>query len=194
MTAPRPKSSLPWPRHDDDLRRLWATGMSARLIGLEISALFGGEIPITKNSVVGRSHRLGLTGRPSPIVPHKSHCSRAVLRQIAADAKAAQATQRSWVANNEVSAFAPVVSIERTNVDTAPRIANVVSGVGRAYSYLAPVLTETRRCCFPLWGNERPGKEPLFCKAAQQVGKPYCVEHARRCYRNDRDVGLEDAA
>lgn len=44
-----------------DVQRLWATGLS--------TAKIGAELGITKGSVIGIAHRLGLPGRPSPIRP-----------------------------------------------------------------------------------------------------------------------------
>ena len=43
------------------LKDLWAEGISASAIGREIG--------VSKNSVIGKSRRLGLEARPSPIVP-----------------------------------------------------------------------------------------------------------------------------
>src|ERR1700741_1559758 len=42
------------------LRRLWGQGQTAS----QIAAALGG---VTRNAVIGKAHRLGLTGRPSPI-------------------------------------------------------------------------------------------------------------------------------
>ena len=42
------------------LRKLWGQGQTAS----QIAAILGG---ITRNAVIGKAHRLGLTGRPSPI-------------------------------------------------------------------------------------------------------------------------------
>ncbi len=42
------------------LKELWSAGHSAS----EIANLLGG---VTRNAVIGKSHRLGLSGRPSPI-------------------------------------------------------------------------------------------------------------------------------
>ena len=42
-----------------ELKRLWATGAT--------TAEIGRMLDITKNAVVGKCHRLGLPGRPSPI-------------------------------------------------------------------------------------------------------------------------------
>ena len=43
----------------DDLKMLWAKGLSTAEIGRELG--------VSKNAVVGKSHRLGLKPRPSPI-------------------------------------------------------------------------------------------------------------------------------
>ena len=43
------------------LRQLWGNGKSAS----EIAQILGDEI--TRNAVIGKAHRLGLSGRPSPI-------------------------------------------------------------------------------------------------------------------------------
>jgi len=44
----------------EKLRQLWGQGMSAS----EIADLLGN---VTRNAVIGKAHRLGLSGRPSPI-------------------------------------------------------------------------------------------------------------------------------
>ena len=50
------------------LRTLWAQGISATQIGKRLG--------ISKNSVVGRAHRIGLPGRPSPIKQGGKHADR----------------------------------------------------------------------------------------------------------------------
>lgn len=50
----------PWPDRDDTLRKLWDDGMSARDIGEAMT--------LSKNSIIGRAHRLELAARPSPII------------------------------------------------------------------------------------------------------------------------------
>ncbi len=49
------------PALESELRRLWDAGISAIKIGRELG--------MTKNSVVGKAHRLHLSSRPSPIRP-----------------------------------------------------------------------------------------------------------------------------
>lgn len=53
-------ANCPWPERDDELRRHWASGASMAAIARAMR--------ITKNALVGRAHRLGLSGRPSPII------------------------------------------------------------------------------------------------------------------------------
>ena len=45
----------------DHLRELWSKGLSAS----QIAAQLGDGV--TRNAVIGKAHRLGLEGRPSPI-------------------------------------------------------------------------------------------------------------------------------
>ncbi len=64
-TVPRPETEL---NHAGSiwtdtlqvrLRELWAQGLTASQIAAELS--------VTRNAVIGKAHRLGLSGRPSPI-------------------------------------------------------------------------------------------------------------------------------
>ena len=43
----------------EDLRRMWKEGLTTGEIGKRLN--------VSKNSIVGKVHRLGLSGRPSPI-------------------------------------------------------------------------------------------------------------------------------
>lgn len=47
------------PEQVAELRRLWDEGLSTRLIGLRMG--------VTKNAVIGKANRLGLSPRPTPI-------------------------------------------------------------------------------------------------------------------------------
>jgi len=58
------------PDRDAELRRLWATGEVCNKIALAMG--------LSKNAVIGRSHRLNLPKRPSPIVRKVSIQAKAV--------------------------------------------------------------------------------------------------------------------
>lgn len=65
----------------------------------------------------------------------------------------------------------------------------VVSFVQRPPAMANLAGHERPGCQFPLWGRERPGKNPLFCKAQAAPGGPWCPEHRRLCYQqNARDM------
>jgi GcrA cell cycle regulator len=49
----------------EQLRQMWGSGKSAS----EIAEQLGG---VSRNAVIGKAHRLGLSGRPSPIKKRKS--------------------------------------------------------------------------------------------------------------------------
>lgn len=54
----------PWTdAHIETLRAMWASGEQCRAIADALGA------PFTRNSVIGKAHRLGLAGRPNPVQP-----------------------------------------------------------------------------------------------------------------------------
>jgi hypothetical protein len=58
----QPEAGMEWTEQRIEmLRRLWGQGQTAS----QIAAALGG---VTRNAVIGKAHRLGLTGRPSPFM------------------------------------------------------------------------------------------------------------------------------
>jgi GcrA cell cycle regulator len=58
--APPVKPKSPWTEEAiARLRVLWDRGVSASVIGRDLN--------MSRNAVIGKAHRIGLTGRPSPI-------------------------------------------------------------------------------------------------------------------------------
>lgn len=72
-----------YPEKVAELQRLWATGLSAQKIGLQMGNL-------TKNQIVGKAHRLGLPGRESPI-QLKKYVKASVRNEVAKTATQAPA-------------------------------------------------------------------------------------------------------
>jgi GcrA cell cycle regulator len=136
------------------LRALWDEGLSTAEIGRRLG--------VSKNSVVSKSHRLGLPGRPSPIRRRE---------------EGAPAPPRRAVAKVQgptlppMSAPAPIVlrdplPVLRTEL---PRPKPVAALFGR--------VTE---CCFP---EGEPGTRGFhYCDAPTVPGGSYCEAHAKRCY------------
>jgi GcrA cell cycle regulator len=166
------------------LRAFWAEGLSTAEIGRRMG--------VSKNAVVGKAHRLGLTARPSPIrrssageAPRRASIRRAVgptlpplngpLESVAAPPKLAPmpAPLRVSVAS---PAPAPSPGVQSPSLRSVGRS----SGGGRVIP-----------CCWPIG---EPGTRSFrFCDTASAAGKPYCAEHAALAYVKIRDR-REDAA
>ena len=170
------------------LRAFWAEGHSTAEIGRRMG--------VSKNAVVGKAHRLGLTARPSPIrrAPGGEAPRRAAIRRTVGPtlpplsevvepvelppppAPPAPPPLRVAVA---APPPAPVPSLPSV---AAPSLRSVgrTSGGGRVIP-----------CCWPIG---EPGTRSFrFCDAASAAGKPYCSEHAALAYVKIRDR-REDAA
>jgi GcrA cell cycle regulator len=133
-----------------ELMRLWEAGRSAS----EIGRLLG----VSKNSVVGKAHRMKLKARPSPI---KRGASPQVRRVAVASIPkpAVHAPPAAKPVETRMAAPAP-----------APRPArSVARSNGKGPNCLWPI------------GD--PGEQDFhFCGAPAVHGKPYCDEHCARAY------------
>lgn len=144
------------------LKKLWAEGLSASTIAVEL----GG---ITRNAVIGKVHRLGLSGRAknpaaSPPRPRKP-------RQAAAALRGARAPVRgnTALALNAGTAY-------ELEIDAEP--AENVVPLGQRCTILE--LNESK-CHWPI-GD--PGQSDFcFCGGKSIVGLPYCGYHARVAYQ-----------
>jgi len=143
------------------LRALWTEGHSTAEIGRRLG--------ISKNAVVGKSHRLKLEPRPSPIRrdesgqaprPHLPRCPS--LAELQSPLRPAPAL-RLMPAQTVPTPPAPPVT-------TTP--------------IRAPLLGR-QPCCWPIG---EPGTRSFrFCNAINEDGKPYCAEHCKIAYRRLRD-------
>ncbi len=153
--AGRRYAAIPQP-NDDTIRALWAEGMSASEIGRRLKR--------TKDSIIGRVHRLGLPKRPSPIgVSTALPLGEKARRKIAY-----QAARRVLVAP---VAAAPVQPSRARITPTPPPtpVAPLPALV------IAPAtIGRVRPCCWPV---ETVGRRHVMCDAASLPRLPYCAEH-----------------
>jgi GcrA cell cycle regulator len=197
-----------WPKAADDmLRDLWARGDT----GTEIADAMG----ITKNSVVGRAHRLGLPARPSPVglgsrprnsarrqggdLAPRAAAGVSFLPAPAATPSLGHALPprpRAAVASAfcpSSTANSPVVAACLTN----PQAPRAFSGAGgKDGKKPLPQVFPARGCQFPMWRDgARVGLEDLrFCDAAPRRNSegrqdsPYCEAHHARCFRQVQEA------
>ena len=140
----------------DSLRKLWLDGLSASQIAKQLG---GG---VTRNAVIGKVHRLGLSGRAAPSQPQ---------RQPARPQRPARA----------VAAAAPPAPEVRRVASSTP-----VPPTPVAYRCEAPgsatVLTLGAHMC--KWPIGDPGSDSFsFCGRRAGAEGPYCVEHAQVAYQ-----------
>jgi GcrA cell cycle regulator len=144
----------------ETLKKLWADGLSASQIAAEL----GG---ITRNAVIGKVHRLGLSGRaksPSSAAPRprKPRAGSQMLR-----------VSRSSMRGNTALAHAYELDIE-----PEPELIDNVIPLGQRRSLLE--LTEDT-CRWPI-GD--PGTaEFFFCGGPAITSLPYCAYHSRVAYQ-----------
>jgi GcrA cell cycle regulator len=133
------------------LKKLWLEGLSASQIAKQL----GG---VTRNAVIGKVHRLGLSGRAAPSQP-----SRPAFRPQRARPAAAQPAPRREPAPRPAvppTPLAPMVDLPGT----------------------ATVLTLGAHMC--KWPIGDPSTDEFsFCGRRAGSEGPYCIEHARVAYQ-----------
>jgi GcrA cell cycle regulator len=149
------------------LKKLWTDGLSASQIAAELGN-------VTRNAVIGKVHRLGLSGR-------------------AKDAKpvSAAAPQRPRKVARTPSAPAPIAPQPHSNVVIAPIalqpmmeepevLAEDDMAVPMSERVTIMDLRESM-CRWPMGDPTKP--EFRFCGARSITGLPYCTHHARIAYQ-----------
>ncbi len=157
------------------LKTLWLEGLSASQIAAEL----GG---VTRNAVIGKVHRLGLSGRVKPQVQSA--------RASAPSRPKSSAPSRPASAPSAPRAPRPVTigNVALKPVDapvSAPQRAPVVEDGPVVYERIGIMnLTETT-CKWPVGDPGRP--DFFFCGRRSESGVPYCPHHARIAYQPSSD-------
>ena len=160
-------AGLPWTDERVELlKKLWGDGLSASQIAAEIG---GG---ITRNAVIGKVHRLGLSGRGKakaapPQRPRKT------TQAPSAPAPDAPAPRSSPV----LAPVPPALAVE-----PQPVAMTVADEVGVPLSERVTIMDLREAMC--RWPMGDPTKPDFrFCGARSVAGLPYCTHHARVAYQ-----------
>jgi GcrA cell cycle regulator len=148
------------------LKKLWADGLSASQIATELGN-------VTRNAVIGKVHRLGLSGRAKDkAAPSASQRPRKAAR--APSAPAAFAPQNR---NNVVMAPIPrpPVAVEEPETMAEDDVAIPMS------ERVTIMDLRESMCRWPMGDPTKP--EFRFCGARSVTGLPYCAHHARVAYQ-----------
>lgn len=154
----------------DLLRKLWTDGLSASQIAAELSN------GITRNAVIGKVHRLGLSGRVKANAPV---VARPRVQQAAPRvAKPAPPRPMTAVRGNTV-----MVIETQTFEAPAPRpMEEVVVPISERVTIME--LREAM-CRWPLGDPSQP--DFRYCGARSDVGASYCAHHSRMAYQPAQD-------
>lgn len=166
----RETSNMSWnDERVNTLKKLWAEGHSASQIAKQL----GG---VTRNAVIGKVHRLGLSGRATPSRPVKRppRLARPKPRFLADGTVAAAAAAPATPAP---SLPVPALAIERaTAIKPLPPL--LVDGTP------ATILTlRDTMCKWPIGDPADP--KFAFCGRKADCG-PYCAEHAQVAFQPAR--------
>ena len=153
----------------DELRRLWGQGQTAS----RIAELLGG---VTRNAVIGKAHRLGLRGRPSPIRREEGQPS--APRQARSTAPA---TAHADELTRETST--PVVEASQP-LPPLPAEASPAPATGHAAGKAA--RHGTKACSWPVGDPKQAGFH--FCGDEAVPGRPYCATHCSQAYQRKSEA------
>ena len=152
------------------LTKLWADGLSASQIAKQL----GG---VTRNAVIGKVHRLGLSGRAKPSRPKPAKTQSSPRRT--AKRKAAKSAPRTT--SSKASAAAPKTAPAQLPVSLEPPLEAKPLKDG---SY-ATILTLTDHMC--KWPIGDPGSDEFrFCGRKTDPDEPYCKAHSMVAYQPSR--------
>ena len=143
------------------LKKLWADGLSASRIASEL----GG---VSRNSVIGKVHRLGLSGRAKS-------ASASVPRQRKPRVQHMMRIARPGVRGN--TALAPMHVFE-TELEPEPTVVENIVPMGQRCSILE--LNEST-CRWPI--GDPSAADFFFCGGKTIEGLPYCGYHSRVAYQ-----------
>ncbi len=148
----------------EQLKKLWEAGLSASQIAAELGN-------VTRNAVIGKVHRLGLSGRaktPSSAAPRP--------RKVR---PAPQLMRVSRPASRGNTALAQAFEIE---VEPDPVLCDNVVPMSQRLTLLE--LSEGA-CHWPVGDPANP--EFFFCGGKSLAGLPYCAHHSRIAYQPAAD-------
>ena len=186
----------------EELKRLWAEGVTTGEIGRRLN--------ISKNSIVGKVHRLGLSGRPSPIKkksesdtkekvskPSKPTKEKKVAPKVIKEAKSepkqAPVKEIPVVADKEsktkpAEVKKPLPQETKTLTPTVSeeddiklaKTLNMATQTTSKTGNLSLVELDNHTCRWPV--GDPKDENFHFCGKKIRLGQTYCEEHAAIAY------------
>ncbi|MBR1605044.1 MAG: GcrA cell cycle regulator [Alphaproteobacteria bacterium] len=193
---------MPWTDEMiEDLKKMWDEGLSTGEIGKRLG--------VSKNSIVGKVHRLKLSGRPSPIkkkdtsthekatkpvIKHEEKSSKVVVSKPVSPARPAtpkaptpkveKVVKPSVTPTSLPSAAKPSIPNTRLQEKESESFLNVsiptVSAPRKPGDKVTVTDLDNHTCRWPI--GDPKDENFHFCGANVRVGQTYCEEHAAIAY------------
>ena len=152
------------------LKKLWAEGLSAS----QIAARLGG---VTRNAVIGKVHRLGLSGRATP-----SRTPRPKPRRTREPSHPSKISSFRTAGATALKVDTEIDSHPIIEAEPAPLREVSTPSSGERCNILQ---LSDKTCRWPI-GD--PGSEDFcFCGATPKAGQPYCDHHVQIAYQPAHD-------
>ena len=153
------------------LQKLWDKGLSTTEIAKKMN--------VSKNSVVGKVHRLCLKARPSPIKKKENETAEeqemTAVEQVTAEETTEEVlVEEIKVAPMEETAEKEVVSTKKAEPKKESAKAN------KKAKYIKLVELDSHTCRWPI-GDPRD-EDFCFCGKKVHAGQTYCDEHSQVAY------------
>lgn len=144
------------------LTKLWAEGLSASQIAKEL----GG---VTRNAVIGKVHRLGLSGRAKPSRP------------------SVKRTKKPATARTRTPAVPRAPKAKPVVAETPPPPPPLEAKPLPNGEYATILTIRDHMCKWPI--GDPSSSEFRFCGRKNKAGEPYCEAHCSVAYQPSRRRG-----
>lgn len=171
------------------LKRMWTEGHSASQIAKSL-----GEV--TRNAVIGKVHRLGLSGRATPSRPVKrtktfAAPTNAVVAPAAEPAQAAARTYSRAPISRKIAELTAVPAIRSAPSDEEVEAIAILERAAklqplkRADGMVTSIVTvQDSMCKWPI--GDPQDKDFALCGRASKEAGPYCRDHAALAFQAPR--------
>jgi GcrA cell cycle regulator len=179
------------------LRRLWGQGQTAS----QIATILGG---VTRNAVIGKAHRLGLTGRPSPIKrdagglpgqPRRRPTPQRRMQPSLPPMAPSLGTSRQTLAESGPTGPNQAglnqggmnqTGINQASLNGAGSGSTVANPAPKAPNAARNLQAGTKTCSWPVGDPKQPGFH--FCGEAAEPGRSYCAHHCNIAYHRKSEA------
>ena len=170
----------------EKLKILWEKGIP--------TAEIGKRLDFSKNAIVGKVHRLGLSNRNSPIKTSSSSVEKT--KSVATKKIQEEKTQHSKKTKVYQEKIEKKESVIKTEIKLKPVQKNesqknteVVKSKKTSSEGVSLIELTSDRCCWPV--DDANSDEFHFCGKKVFKNKPYCLEHCAMAYTSPASKSAE---